>query len=179
MSTTHRYLSLLWLAVGGLVVSVSAASGGACCLIDRSASAGGEPASDQLGLHDLRGEQIRLSELEGKVVVLNMRPVDQVPEDGELGELGQLERSFGADRVQIVGVETVDLDAADMCDLLSSQGVSCSLQAGESETAGDESPVNSLPTTLLIDQKGVLRESFEGPVNTDHLRNAIAALLAG
>jgi len=108
----------------------------------------------------LDGGQLRLSELRGRVVVLNFWATWCIPCRSEIPVLNSMQKAMDAQGLTIVGVsydDTADLIQEFQKDLKQEYTV----VLGGKEVGG-QLPASPLPTTYIIDRQGLIREKFIG-----------------
>lgn len=123
------------------------------------------------------GEQYRLSDLEGKVVVLNFWATWCVSCKGEAPELELAWRDFQDDGVVFLGVDYLDqkplnLEWIDRYDITYPNGDD--IQGRIYNSYG----VQGLPETFVINRNGEISKVFVGAVTQDQLSVAIMDALA-
>lgn len=143
----------LWAAVALLVFLTGPSSWSASSLI-------GQPAPD-FALRSMSGENLRLSEHLGEVVVINFWATWCGPCRQEMPLLDELHQKYKLAGLTLLGVnldESVDR-ATEMARTLK---VSYPVLFDERQEVGRVYQVNSMPMTVLIDREGVVRHVFEG-----------------
>ncbi len=108
----------------------------------------------------LDGGQLRLTELRGRVVVLNFWATWCIPCRSEIPVLNSLQKAMDAQGLTIVGVsydDTADLIQEFQKGLKQEYTV----VLGGKEVGG-QLPASPLPTTYIIDRQGLIREKFIG-----------------
>lgn len=108
----------------------------------------------------LDGGQLRLTELRGRVVVLNFWATWCIPCRSEIPALNAMQKAMDAEGLTIVGVsydDSVDLIQEFQKDLKQDYTV---VLGGNG--VGGQLPASPLPTTYIIDRQGLIREKFIG-----------------
>jgi cytochrome c-type biogenesis protein len=134
-----------------------------------------KPAPDAI-FQRLSGEQFRLSELRGRVVILNFWATWCGPCRAEVPELTALQRELGPKGLEVVGVSWDD--TADLIKEFQKkidQGYQVVLNGKEEQDKFGGIP--SLPTTYIIDRQGNIREKIMGQVTHSRLQSSVAPLL--
>ena len=125
-----------------------------------TSSAANAAAAPDVQFAKLDGGLFRLSELRGRVVVLNFWATWCIPCRSEIPALNAMEKSLGGQGLSVVGVSYDD--SADMIrefqkDLPQDYAV---VLGGKD--VGGQLPASPLPTTYIIDRQGLIREKFIG-----------------
>jgi cytochrome c-type biogenesis protein len=108
----------------------------------------------------LDGGQLRLSELRGRVVVLNFWATWCIPCRSEIPALNTMQKAMEGQGLTVVGVsydDTADLIQEFQKDL--KQDYTIVLGGNQ---VGAQLPASPLPTTYIIDRQGLIREKFIG-----------------
>jgi thiol-disulfide isomerase/thioredoxin len=108
----------------------------------------------------LDGGSLKLSDLRGRVVVLNFWATWCIPCRSEIPALSAMEKSLGGEGLTVVGVsydDTADLIQDFQKDLKQDYIV---VLGGKD--VGSQLPASPLPTTYIIDRQGRIREKFIG-----------------
>jgi peroxiredoxin len=139
----------------------------------------GKPAP-QFSARGLDGRSFRLSDLQGKVVLLDFWAVGCPPCRIEMPELQKLQRKYAAQGLRVIGVTQMDPTAQQARAALKELGVTYPALLDPGERIGKRYELEAHPTTVLIDRRGIIRK-----VNTGYLKGeekeieaAIRALLA-
>ncbi len=122
-------------------------------------NANAQPAPD-VQFAKLDGGNLKLSELRGRVVVLNFWATWCIPCRSEIPALSAMEKSLGGEGLTVVGVsydDTADLIQDFQKDLKQDYMV---VLGGKD--VGSQLPASPLPTTYIIDRQGLIREKFIG-----------------
>jgi thiol:disulfide interchange protein DsbD len=131
-----------------------------------SAPAGG---LDGLPFHTMEGAPITLADYKGKVVVLNYWATWCIPCRSEIPEFNRVHKDLAAQNVQFVGISTDDDGAPVVQKFLKTNPIT--YQVGLSTGMGS---LGELPVTIVFDRNGNTVKRFEGIVNEEDLRAAIA-----
>ena len=131
-------------------------------------------------LADLDGQLRDAAEWDGQVVLLNFWATWCAPCREEMPELRELQADYGGQGLQVVGVATLDDDAAvrEFADRLDinypiltgmDEAMEIALEYGNSRA--------TLPYTALIDRDGMVRHVFATKVSREELEPLIRDLL--
>ncbi|WP_018153166.1 TlpA disulfide reductase family protein [Leeia oryzae] len=139
-------------------------------------------AADMLwktSLPDLKQQPQPFSQWRGKVVIVNFWASWCPPCREETPEFVQLQKEFGAQGVQFVGIA---LDTAANAQAFATQvGINYPVLLGES--AGDQlmaqlgNTANALPYTLILDRNGMIRHVQLGQLSAKQLRPLLPSLI--
>ena len=123
----------------------------------------------------LDGGNLKLSDLRGRVVVLNFWATWCIPCRSEIPALSAMEKSLGGEGLTVVGVsydDTADLIQDFQKDLKQDYIV---VLGGKD--VGSQLPASPLPTTYIIDRQGRIREKFIGERTQAAFEAAVKPLL--
>jgi peroxiredoxin/outer membrane lipoprotein-sorting protein len=126
-------------------------------------------------LKTLEGEPVVLDETRGKVVVLDFWATWCPPCREELPSIEKLREEF-AGQVQFFGIN--DEDSGTVKDFLRKHAYEMPVLMDGKRQVHRQYGVSSIPTMLIIDKEGVIREHFIGSRSKAKLRQAIQAAVA-
>ncbi|MGG6431955.1 TlpA family protein disulfide reductase [Anoxybacillus sp. D401a] len=133
----------------------------------------GEIAPD-FELTTLEGESVRLSHLQGKKVVLNFWASWCPPCRAEMPEMQRFHEQYGQ-HVAIVAVNLTNKeksrDAVET--FVHEKGVTFDIVLDEQGTVGKMYQVITIPTSYVIDEKGVIRSKHVGPLSYHTMKRMI------
>jgi len=124
-----------------------------------TASANAQPAPD-VQFAKLEGGNLKLSELRGRVVVLNFWATWCIPCRSEIPALSAMGKSFEGAGLTVVGVSYDD--TAEMVQEFQKDLKQDYLVVLGGKDVGSQLPASPLPTTYIIDRQGLIREKFIG-----------------
>jgi peroxiredoxin len=131
-----------------------------------STTAIGSPAP-AFELKALDGKTVKLSDLKGKVVLLNFWSTLCAPCTAELPSLNRLYASLRKNGLEVCAV-SIDSSDKPVRELVQEKNLTFTvLLDSEKETYFDSYAAPSLPMTYLIDASGVIRQTFPGPQEWD------------
>ena len=135
----------------------------------------GTKATD-FNLKDLKGKTHILSELKGKVVVLNFWFVECKPCIMEMPELNQLVEEFKEKNIVFLAIALND--KKELKKFLKTTDFNYKVVAN-GQTSADSYGVKGFPTNVIIDQNGIIHyvSTGIGPNNKENLQKAINELL--
>jgi thiol-disulfide isomerase/thioredoxin len=119
----------------------------------------------ELPVLDSTGKTLKLSELKGKAVVLNFWATYCVPCKTEMPWLVELQKQYGAQGLQIVGV-TKDGDSEKTASgFIKKMGVNYPILLGTEKVEDLYGGISGLPTTFFIDRSGKVVTRRLGQMN--------------
>jgi peroxiredoxin len=126
-----------------------------------SVAAKGHNAPDFV-LTDLQGHTVKLSDLRGKAVVLNFWATWCPPCKAEIPWFVELQKRYGAQGLQVVGVSMDDGDQNDVEKFAAENSINYPILFGQEKVAEQYGGIDYLPTTFYIDRNGVVMERVFG-----------------
>jgi peroxiredoxin len=136
----------------------------------------GQPAPD-FELQSVNGSKLKLSDLRGKAVLLNFWATYCGPCKIEMPWFVELQRQFGPQGFQIVGVAMDDASTDDIAKFAKDMGVNYPILLGKESVGLSYGGVNVLPTTFFLDRSGkVIAREFglqSRSVFVDHIKEAL------
>ena len=134
------------------------------------------PPAPDFALETIGGETFRLSEQEGRVVVLNFWATWCVPCRYEIPDFIALQEKFGTDDVVFVGVSPEQGNRQGVAYFAEEMGITYPIIVDDGSAERAYGPILSLPTTFLIDRAGRVRAHVPGMVAREMLEPALRAL---
>ena len=134
------------------------------------------PAPDFI-LTAFDGQRIQLSDLRGRIVVLNFWATWCPPCRVEAPVLQRAAERLEADGVTLLGINVWD-DRAAAVDFLNETGVTYANAEDATRLIPVEFGVTGLPETFVIDRRGVLVRRWVGPLTDAELDELLAPVLA-
>jgi cytochrome c biogenesis protein CcmG/thiol:disulfide interchange protein DsbE len=132
-------------------------------------------------LKALDGKTVKLSDLRGKAVLLNFWATWCGPCKVEMPWLVDLQKKYGEQGLQIVGIAMED-DPAPVEEFTKNIGVNYTILMGKN-AVGDAYSVLGLPTTYYIDRSGKILDRHIGLVSLseieEHIKTSLASQAAG
>ena len=135
-----------------------------------------KPASD-FNLELLNGGTLTLSDLRGKVVLVDFWASWCPPCRQEAQTLAQVYREYADQPVEFIGVDIWDR-REDALAYINNYNVPYPNGIDEKGTILINYGVTGIPEKFLIDQNGILRQKLVGPTRADTLRETLDELLA-
>jgi len=128
-------------------------------------------------LQTLDGKNLKLSDLRGKAVLLNFWATYCGPCKIEMPWFVELQKEYGPQGFQIVGVANDDASTEDIAKFAREMGVNYPILIGK-DSVSDSYNVSVLPTTFFLDRDGKLIAREFGlqsrSVFVDHIKKAMS-----
>jgi thiol-disulfide isomerase/thioredoxin len=129
-------------------------------------------------LKDLDGKELSSDQFRGKVVLLDFWATWCVPCSEEIPGYIRLQKKYGPDKVAIVGISLDEAGPAHVKQFVTVKGVNYPIVLGKlDEVEALFGGMEALPTKLLIDQKGEIRDRTVGAAPAPEYEKKIKALL--
>ncbi len=146
----------------------------ACAIsLGTAALAAPEMRAPDFNLKDLRGKPVKLSQYKGKVVMLNFWATWCPP---CVHEMPSLEALYGKHKKQGFVILGISLDDEPekavpgfLADFKKDRGVKITypILVGDERVGDSYGGIRGIPTTFLIDRRGVIAKKFIGPPGTE------------
>jgi cytochrome c biogenesis protein CcmG/thiol:disulfide interchange protein DsbE len=131
----------------------------------------------QFTLESMDGEQVDLSELRGKVVLVDFWASWCAPCRQEAATLKQVYQEYAGQPVEFIGVNIWDRQK-DAIQYVSDFGIPYPNGVDESGTIAIDYGVRGIPEKFFIDSNGMVQHKFVGPMHPEALRSTLDKLLA-
>ncbi len=141
------------------------------------ATAPGQQAPDFV-LADLQGHTVKLSDLRGKAVVLNFWATWCPPCKQEIPWFVELQKRYGPEGLQIVGVAMDDGGQEDVEKFAAENPINYPILLGQEQVAEQYGGIDYLPTTFYIDRNGVVINRVFGQASRDEIEQNIKRAIA-
>lgn len=130
-----------------------------------------------LVLKDIRGRTVRLSDYQGKVVLLNFWATWCPPCRAEMPDFIRMQREYRSKGLQVIGITYPPEEIEEVRQFVRKLGVNYPIALGTKEikTLFDES--GTLPVTIIIDRQGNVRDRIEGILLPQEFEQKIKPLL--
>jgi peroxiredoxin/outer membrane lipoprotein-sorting protein len=139
-------------------------------LSQRGSSLVGKPARD-FKLKDLDGNEVTLSELRGKVVLIDFWATWCPPCREELPSIAKLNTAYGDKDVVVLGIN--DEDRGTVKHYLEKQGLSLTVLMDSGEKVHGQYGCHALPTVVIINREGTVTAQYIGGRSEQELRAAL------
>ena len=137
----------------------------------------GQPAPD-FSLASLDGKTLTLSDYRGKAVLLNFWATWCEPCKIEMPWFVELQKQYGPQGLQVLGVAMDDTDPKDIADFAKKMGVNYPIVVGK-EAVGDQyGGIPYLPSTFYIARDGKVLDRVYGLVSRSEIEGDIKKALA-
>jgi thiol-disulfide isomerase/thioredoxin len=127
-------------------------------------------------LTDLSGNQVRLSDLRGNVVILDFWATWCAPCLMALPHLQEIHEQYGDKGVKVVTVATDEGGARVVVPFIEKKGFTFTVLLPDDKVQRDFGPIRGLPTTLVIDPEGRISKRFLGYQPKETYLKAVTAL---
>ncbi len=141
------------------------------------ASAPGHDAPNFV-LTDLQGKTVKLSDLRGKAVVLNFWATWCPPCNEEIPWLVDLQKRYGSQGLQIVGINMDDGDPKNVVKFAAQHSINYPILYGQDKVADLYGGIDYLPTTFYIGRNGVVLDRVFGQAGRDEIEKDVQAAIA-
>jgi len=135
-----------------------------------------DPAPD-FDIRDLNGQQITLAGQRGHVTLLNFWGTWCPPCLEELPDLIQLDRTYRARRLDIIGVALQLPGSGNLSDWCRAHQVGYRVAIAPDKVLDDYGDISQVPVSVLIDASGRIRYRWEGPRDYVTFSAAVERLL--
>jgi peroxiredoxin len=142
-----------------------------------SATAPGHVAPD-FALKDLQGKTVKLSDLRGKAVVLNFWATWCPPCKAEIPWFIEMQKRYGAQGLQVVGVNMDDGDPKDVMKFAAEHSINYPILLGQEKVADEYGGIDYLPTTFYINRNGVVVDRVFGEPAREEIEQDVERAIA-
>jgi thiol-disulfide isomerase/thioredoxin len=136
------------------------------------------PMAPAFTLTDIFGHQLSLNQYRGKVVLLDFWATWCGPCRSEIPGFIQLQRSYGDQGFQIIGISEDQGGTAPVLDFYKQEGLDYRVAVDNGKISELFGGIIGLPTTFLIGRDGRIYEKLPGAVGADYFEPSIKSLLA-
>jgi thiol-disulfide isomerase/thioredoxin len=131
----------------------------------------------KLDLKDVEGRALRLSDYKGKVVLLNFWATWCAPCRAEMPDLVKWQREYKSKGLQVIGVTYPPIELTEAREFIKSIGVNYPVALGDEQTKAMFDEGETLPVTVVIDKKGMVREVIQGIIFPEEFEQKVKPLL--
>ena len=129
-------------------------------------------------LTDLEGHNVKLSDLRGKAVVLNFWATWCPPCKEEIPWFVELQKRYGSQGLQVVGVSMDDGDLKDVKKFAAENSINYPVLLGKEKVAEQYGGIDYLPTTFYIDRNGVVMDRVFGQPGRNEIEQNVKRAIA-
>ena len=129
-------------------------------------------------LKDLRGNEVSSARLRGKVVIIDIWATWCQPCKKEMPGYQKLVDRYGARGFAVIGFKSdIMMDTEDPIRFAKEIGVHYPLAVASADVLQKFGGIKGLPTTMIYDREGILRDKVIGFEYTSHFEEEVKALL--
>jgi thiol-disulfide isomerase/thioredoxin len=139
----------------------------------------GENPAPKLELKDIEGRALRLSDYRGKIVLLNFWATWCAPCRAEMPDLIKWQREYKSRGLQVIGVTYPPEELAEVREFIKSIEVNYPIALGTEQTKAMFDNGETLPITVVIDKKGMVREVIRGIIFPEEFERIVKPLSTG
>ncbi|HEY9430281.1 MAG TPA: TlpA disulfide reductase family protein [Blastocatellia bacterium] len=137
----------------------------------------GEKPAPMVELNDVEGRALRLSDYKGKVVLLNFWATWCAPCRAEMPDLVKWQREYKSKGLQVIGVTYPPTELTEAREFIKTIKVNYPVALGEERTKALFDKGETLPVTVVIDKKGMIREVIQGIIFPEEFEQKVKPLL--
>lgn len=129
-------------------------------------------------LHTPDGTPVRLSDLRGNKVILNMWATWCPPCRAEMPDMQEFYEQYGAEGVTILGVNLIETEQSEaaVSAFLEKYGITFPVVLDEEKRVSRLYQGISIPTSYVIDSHGVIQQKVIGPLNVEMMEKMMSAI---
>lgn len=137
----------------------------------------GNPAPD-FTLKNLDGEYVKLSDYQGKKVILNLWATWCPPCKAEMPHMQNFYEKNKDNGIEIVAVNLTNMDngMSAIKDFAEEYGLTFDIPLDEKGTVGMQYQAFTIPTSYMIDSKGIIRKKIVGPMDEKMMEDLTSAM---
>ncbi len=131
-----------------------------------------------LSLKDIHGRQFRLSDYNGKVVLLNFWATWCPPCRTEIPDLIKMQTQYRAQGLRLIGITYPPVKTSEVRRFMRRLGINYRIAIGTKATKALFTSSETLPMTIVIDRKGAMRDVIEGIMYADEFDKKVKPLFS-
>ncbi len=135
------------------------------------------PAAPDFALKDLEGSTIKLSDYQGKVVILDFWATWCGPCRRGIPEFIELQSEFGEDDLVILGISVDRGDLSVVPKFAKQFGINYPVLYANEDIQRKYGPIRSIPTAFIVDKEGKVRDMTVGLRPKSYFKKVIDSLL--
>jgi cytochrome c biogenesis protein CcmG/thiol:disulfide interchange protein DsbE len=147
-------MKLAHAAAVATIILAAAAGAAACAQTKPEAEA--VPAPD-FSIKDLQGNPLSLAAYKGKVLVINFWATWCPPCRREIPDLIAAYKELKGEGLEIIGVSVDEMTEPVLLDWTRKMGINYPVALATPEIIASYEPVDYIPTTIIVDRKGLIR----------------------
>ena len=135
----------------------------------RKKQSGGTPGNVEPGvrapnftLYDLENREVSLKKFKGKVVLLDFWATWCYPCRIEIPHFIRLYEDYYSSGLEVIGIALDKGGAETVKPFAEKEGINYTILIGDVSVAKDYGGINSIPTTFMIDKKGIVYSKYVG-----------------
>jgi cytochrome c biogenesis protein CcmG/thiol:disulfide interchange protein DsbE len=121
----------------------------------------------------LDGSRVKLSEFQGKAILLNFWATWCSPCRVEMPWFADLQKQYGKDGLVVLGVAMDDSEPANIAKFANELGVNYPVLLGTNQVSDDYGDVQYLPTTFYIGRDGTIVDKMTGLLDRKDIEQAV------
>jgi cytochrome c-type biogenesis protein len=145
--------------------------------VARAQLAGVAAVAPDFSLESIDGRTVRLSDLRGKAVLLNFWATWCGPCKIEMPWFVDLQKEYGSQGLQIVGVAMDDASKEDIAKFAKDMGVNYPILIGKDSVGDQYGGVPALPESFLISRDGKIVDKIVGLIGKGEIEEAVKKTL--
>lgn len=137
----------------------------------------GQKAPD-FQLQNIKGKEMKLSELEGKKVIVNFWATWCPPCKAEMPHMQKFYHTSERNNVEILAVNltTSEKDVNNIGEFVKNYGLTFPILLDQHGKIGENYQAYTIPTSYIIDTKGVIRKKIIGPMDKEMMTELISSI---
>src|SRR5947209_9721521 len=135
-------------------------------------------AAPDFSLPSLTGQSMKLSDFQGKAVLLNFWATWCEPCKVEMPWFVDLQKKYGPQGLQVLGVAMDDASPKDIAAFAQKMGVNYPILIGKEEVGAQYGGIDYLPSTFYISRDGKIMDHVFGLVSRSEIEASIEKALS-
>lgn len=128
-------------------------------------------------LPDLNGKVLSLKDFKAKVVIINFWATWCPPCEEEIPKLNELYQRYKNVGMVVIGI-ALDKDSLNLVKpFAQKKGIGYPILRGNEQVLKGLKDFSGMPTTLILDQKGMIKKKYDGSFDKDDLEKDLKELL--
>ncbi|NDY42649.1 TlpA family protein disulfide reductase [Dissulfurirhabdus thermomarina] len=143
-----------------------------------AAEAAARPPAPDFLLLNLSGQEVRLSDFRGKVVLLNFFATFCPPCRMEIPDFVELKKAYAGRGFEVVGISVDSNPVRVLPGFVAGYEINYPVLLGTEDVIRDYGNIYAIPVTFLVDRKGRIVLRYQGMVSRGDLEPYIRRVLA-